>query len=250
MRRTLLALLLAVSAAACSGGGDPDPADLVGKVPDAIEEERTARLEMTVDFSMEGVEANVTGEGVVDLVEGAGWFDTTVLGSEIQMRTDGELIFVRTPREPRWLATSAEAAGSASFGGGPVGAIAFVDLLRAANDDVEELGEEEVRGLETTHVRVHTDVDQAIADAPTARATVLEGLAPLAPDGPLPMEVWLTDDGVPLRLRVEGEVEGMSIRVTVDLSSFGAELGVEIPPEGEIRDIEPDELESLFAPAP
>ena len=247
MRRTLGALLLLAPVVACSGGGD-GAADLVAKVPEAVEEGRSARVEMTVDFEADGVEASVAGEGVVDLAEGSGWFDTTVLGQQIQMRTDGETIFVRTPREPRWLATHASAASSASFGAGPIGALAFVDLLRGASADVKDLGEDEVRGLGTTHVRVHTDLDDAIAAAPEVRAPVLEGMAGLAPDGALPMEAWLTDDGLLMRLRVEGEVEGVAISVTVDLSSFGAPLEVAIPPEGEIRDIEPEELAALFAP--
>ena len=233
--------------AACSGGGD-DPAALVGKVPEAIDEEQTARLDMTVDFDAEGVEASVTGEGVVDLVAGTGWFDTTVLGQQIQMRTDGETIFVRTPREPSWLATDASAASSASFGAGPIGAIAFVDLLRGAGGEVEDLGEEEVRGLDTTHVRVSVDVDEVVEAAPDVRAPVLEGMAGLAPDGPLPLEVWLTDDGLPVRLRVVGDVDGVGIRVTVDLSGFGTALDVAIPPEGDIRDTDPEELADLFAP--
>ena len=80
----------------------------------------------------------------------------------------------------------------------------------------------------------------------------IQDLAELAADdGMLPFEVWIDERNRPVRQRLEGEVQGAQLVVTVDLTGWGEPLGVAIPPEGEIRAVGPAELAQLFGrPAP
>jgi hypothetical protein len=59
--------------------------------------------------------------------------------------------------------------------------------------------------------------------------------------------VWLDDDGLPVRERLKGTLQGVDLVVTVDLTKWGTPLDVELPPEGAIRDVEPAELVQLFS---
>jgi hypothetical protein len=215
------------------------PEERLAAAPAAVDEQGTARLDMVVETGT----IEITGTGGVDFESGAGWFDVDLLGETLEMRSDAETLYVRRAGEAQWVAVHADEVTGAldSFGSGPTEAIAFVDLLRGDLSEVEDLGEEEIDGIATTHLTAVIDAEAAPED-----------LAALAgDDGELPLDVWLDEDDLPVRQRLGGEVQGIELVVTLDLSGWGEPLGVAIPPEGEIRDVEPEELAQLFGrPAP
>ena len=85
--------------------------------------------------------------------------------------------------------------GGAGAGGGlgdanPGGTL---DALRGAGD-VEKVGTETLRGVETTHYRATIDPQKALDRAPAAlRDKVKAGLDALG--GPVPVDVWIDGDG-------------------------------------------------------
>jgi hypothetical protein len=62
--------------------------------------------------------------------------------------------------------------------------------------------------------------------------------------------VWIDDRNLPVRQRIRGQVQGVDVVLTMDLTDWGAELGVDIPPEGAVRDIEAEELTRIFGGPP
>lgn len=226
-----------------------DVAALLAATPHAVDEQGTAHLEITVEVDNESIDVSVHGVGAVDFTSSAGWFDLDLLENAVGLRTDGTTLFVLPSGETTWLAVHAEdSAALGPFGTGPSEVIAFVDLLRGYDDDIDDLGVEDIGGAETRHLRIEVDLDAA-ADGEDRRASI-EPLRQLAPDGVLPLEVWIDDRNLPVRQRVRGTVQGVDLVVTVELTSWGDELGVPIPPEGAVRDIEPEELARIFGGAP
>ena len=46
-----------------------------------------------------------------------------------------------------------------------------------------------------------------------------------------PMEVWVTDEGLPVRMVMETPVQqGLEVRVQIDLTDFGIDVDIEPPP--------------------
>jgi hypothetical protein len=236
----LVALLLA------RGDGDGGVAGLVAGVPGAVEDAGRAHLTMAVRLD-DPDQTSADGEGAVDFDSGAGWFDVTVLGQRISMRTDGATLYLLPAGETTWLAAKADDAGAVgAFGTGPSEVVAFVDLLRGDVGDVQDKGTDEVGGVDARHVRLRIDLDRAVAAAPERSRSALQSLATLAPDGRLPMDLWIDDRGRPVRQRIRGTLRGVDVVVTVDLSGWGHELGVPIPPEGAVRDVDAAELAQIF----
>jgi len=125
-------------------------------------------------------------------------------------------------------------------------------LLRGVSEDVEEVGEEDVRGVETTHYRLTVDLQRAEEQAPEEdRAFVRRQIETLGVTE-LPMEVWLDADGVARRqsYRVDlsdAQLPGASelpqealptaITTTVEFYDFGTEVKADPPAEGEYTDV-------------
>jgi hypothetical protein len=240
----LLAVLLVTR-----GGDEPDPAELLAGVPDAVADAGTARLAMAVAVNGGSLDVSVDGTGQVDFDTAAGTFDVSILGTKLEMRTDGSTLYVRPDGDQTWLAAKADEADplNGSFGTGPSEAVAFVDLLRGKPGKIEEREGDEIGGVDTRHLRTTIDVADAAEQAGDVSRAALEQLATLAPSGGrIPVDVWIDGEGRLVRERLRGTLQGVDLTVTVDLSDWGDPIEAEIPPEGEIRPVEPQELVQLF----
>ena len=123
-----------------------------------------------------------------------------------------------------------------------------LQYLRAASGDVQEVGREEVRGVETTHYGMRVDLRKVISQAPAEqreqlRATI-DQLVEQSGVETVPTEVWIDDDGLARRMRLTyndmrfapGQVGDMVM--TMDLYDFGIEVDVEAPPKKQVTDIQ------------
>lgn len=123
-----------------------------------------------------------------------------------------------------------------------------LDLLRAVSDEVEEVGEETVRGVATTHYRATVDLGRyptllPPAERPRAKRAV-ERLTKLLGTRELPMDLWV-DDGPLVRrsrqslpLGAGGLGLATSATVEVEYFDFGTEVAVEVPPDRETVPLE------------
>ena len=121
-----------------------------------------------------------------------------------------------------------------------------LQYLRAVSGDVEDKGQEEVRGVSTTHYAAEVDLNKFPDVLPEEQRELAEDsvkalVSKLGGDGTLPMDVWIDDDGLIRRQRFEFafEPEGgteFSFRYDIELYDFGLDVAVEPPPEAETAD--------------
>lgn len=239
--------------------------------PDAIAEVGSGRFEMTFEFD--------TPEGVFDMLA-TGGFDGDRMTMEMdfgamfqqlaesageslppgfeepmQMVVDGDTFYMRMPMldmitgtsgwlsgRPEDLGQSGDALGLSGTSTSPT---AMLETLRGVSDDVEEVGTEEVRGVETTHYRATIDLDVVLQQVPDAqRAEVEAALEQLsaAGSGTMPVEVWVDGDGLARRMVVALEqIPGMgasgSMRMTMEMFDYGEPVDVQIPDPSEVTPI-------------
>ena len=123
-----------------------------------------------------------------------------------------------------------------------------LQYLRAASGNVQEVGREEVRGVETTHYGMRVDLRKVVSQAPAEqreqlRATI-DQLIEQSGVETVPTEVWIDDDGLARRMRLTynnmrfaaGQVGDMVM--TMDLYDFGVEVDVKRPPKNQVTDIQ------------
>lgn len=238
-----------------------DPIALLSAAPDSLAEAGSARMKLTMKFGGGGFSMEMGGEGLVDFDSGAGTFTMSVMGQSFEIRTDGETMWmnppdmgVGSPFTGEWLAMPAEQFQSnGQIGGGMDSATGMLDALRGVGGEPEVVGTEEIDGVEATHYRAVIDLADAIAAAPEAnRARAEAALQQFKTLGAtdMPVDVWITDAGLPLRQIVtwSGDMAGqqMSMEMRIDFSDFGTPVVVEPPPADQVQTVDPAQLQQIF----
>lgn len=274
----LLALLavLVPGALVAAGCGAEEAAGVdVAQAAQATREKGTARMEMQVRMTGFGLPAamEVSGEGVTDLDEPrmdltldlskvAGALGAPMGDADVRLKVDGADVYVRVPEIPglelpggaSWAALDlAQVAKAMGFDTKGLGALFQVDpsaQLRAmrAAEGLDEVGEETIGGVRTTHFRGTFTTLDALRALPAAERkeaeAALRGLEGMEEtlDDPIPTELWIDEQGVMRRMVSEGEVPsqagvpGGSMRMSYELSGFGAKLDSSAPPKGDTFD--------------
>ncbi|MBD0339280.1 MAG: hypothetical protein ICV67_08355 [Thermoleophilia bacterium] len=178
-------------------------------------QERTAAFG-TFRFSVAGGAQGATfaGTGAVDARAGRSHLSVEAgAHGEAELIVDGSILYARLGGE-RWLSADLRGLGSLLSGRlveltelAEQGPKSLLDRLRSVGE-VEELGEEQVRGVQTTRYR-------ATVEERGERATVLDA--------------WVDGDGLVRRLR--------AAELTVELYDFGAEVRVVPPPASRVVDV-------------
>lgn len=210
------------------------------------------------------------GEGVVDFENQAG--STTMQGplGEVEVRTIGGTAYQRMPEAFRaqmpgqkpWIrmdldemmreqygASLSELQGNAS--NDPAQQLGY---LRGVSDSVEEIGSEEIRGVQTTHYRAEVDLEKAAAEQEGEPARqAYEKLEQQLGQSTLPVDVWIDDEGLVRRYEMSMDMplpnpagapsspdaeRGGEAKVTVaqELYDFGTPVSVEPPPADQTAD--------------
>jgi hypothetical protein len=127
----------------------------------------------------------------------------------------------------------------------------MLHFLRAVSGKVEELGSDEVAGVETTHYRATVDLRRYPDTLPPARREAAresaERLIEQLGSSTIPSEVWIDGDDLVRRMRTKFDMKvptgtGGKVRVgldlTVDLLEFGVEGGdFSPPPADQVTDL-------------
>lgn len=269
-RVTLTVLvILAVLVPACGQG--QSPAAVIAAVPDQVDAAGSSRFSMQIEMrspDLPGGSATMTAEGegrwdpplvhvtmdmssVMQGVPGAGDATMEVILDDSVMYMRMAQLQPMLPEGKRWLSMDLEAVGeqagldlSQLMQAGTSDPSRSLEVLRGvAEDEVEEVGTEEVRGESTTHYRAAIDMDEAIQQMPEDvredfRALMVEGGFP----DTLPVDVWIDGDGLPRRYVLSYEMTppgaGSPIQqtVTMEMFDYGAEVDVQPPPAEETVD--------------
>jgi hypothetical protein len=106
-----------------------------------------------------------------------------------------------------------------------------LDLLRRPVAEIELVGDADVRGTPTEHLRASLDLTGDGSQAPAAGS--FEGRLVAAGVEALPVDVWVDADGVVRRLLVSVDAGG-SLTTTFDVFDVGAEVDVAAPDPADV----------------
>jgi hypothetical protein len=158
--------------------------------------------------------------------------------------------------DTQWIEVSPEQTGELTSGLGLgwnfTSPTSLLEQLRGADGDVEELGNESIRGEETTHYRIDVDVAALSTELPSEEQDQLQDdLGQL--DKPLPVEFWVGGDDRLYRYRVEiadttpNDDDQTSVSLQFEFFDHGATIDIQPPPADQVTSME--ELDSVVGGA-
>jgi len=174
---------------------------------------------------------------------------------EIEAVSDGRTVYLHSsaleaelPHGKEWMAMEAVLGhDSVTALGADAGAQGEMRMLQAV-DGVEKLDRQNIGGEETTHYKATTDMSRV------ARVLTTEGEKELARDyeeiarkmaGPIPVEVWVDGSGLVRQVRIVETLPdaatgpGVTMDVLMELSNFGAQSRIPLPPRRRTLDVTP-----------
>jgi hypothetical protein len=256
----MLAVAAILVLTGCSKQG-ADAAEVVREAPDKTIDAGSARASLTVSFTAGGTPGTIRGEGVFDLRNrlGALAVDLGELGARFGTATVGAVIgreglFVKVPpggafsgSRPWYKIDLASVGQQAGLSMGSLAQLQQSDptqvlgYLKGAVDDVNEVGEESVRGADTTHYRGTVDLRKASASLPPeSQRSVEDAIASLG-TSTLPADVWVDDEGRIRRLSFSADPDGTGPNpggtVEIELFDFGVTADAAIPPADQVTDL-------------
>jgi hypothetical protein len=273
-RLGLFALLaaLALSMTACGGAGVSAP-DLSGVAQAAEKTQNAGTARFEVSLSASGLtgqtgSATLTAKGAVDYANQRSQMtvDLGSLGSllggvapaaadtTLDVVLDGKVLYVRFPllaqvvaKGKDWLKLDLEKVASAHGADlGQLGQLAQGDpaqalgYLRAAGD-FTAVGQETVRGVETTHYKGAIDLAKAADNLSGPQNDEIEKLLQSADVHQLPAEAWIDGDGYLRKLTLSfsqlSSAPDEALDLTMELYDLGSTLEINPPPSGDVTDI-------------
>lgn len=273
-RRLILPVVAVVAALAVGGvllfGGGKDTVPL-STVANAAEATNSAGgFKLTIDGSYDlpggGNALPMKGSGALDPQRRRGRlaFDSAGAlggGGKIEQIFEGDVIYMRTPAAAQqlgakkpWLRVDVKQAGQAlgidparlgQLGGNDPRQM--LDQIRSVSGDVEKLGSEKVRGVDTTKYRAEVDIRRYPDRLPPAQReqarVAVEKLVQQTGSGTYPMTLWIGDDKLVRRVQIEydfdlpGQDEKAEFSMTMEFFDFGVPVDVSPPPAKDVQDL-------------
>ena len=273
--RWVAALAAVVALGACGGASDEGSGVSIGEIAssgDVTKEAETAGISLEV--SIPGDDGgSATAEGVVDFESGEGTMTMTVeepgkAAEEFELRVVDGMAYARLPEAERdeigvdteWVRTPLDQLGGLpglsdfSSMADVTGTLEMLEQL----GDVEDVGREEIRGVDTTHFSADLDLmDAANAGEESEEAMGLAFLVMFTGGRPIPIDVWVDDDNRVRRFSLSIDLAGMAemfggmegaesdeplpenleFTMVTELFDFGTEIDVEPPPAADTSDM-------------
>ena len=234
----------------------------------------SARMAMTMTMAVPGMDdVVVSAEGVTDftsgdsqmtmdmgpLMQGLASVGLDGLGEDlvVEVRVVDGVVYMRYPEAlsqfmggAPWLAVDASDALAASGTNGPFGQAdptQYLEYLAAVSSGVQEVSRETVRDVETTRYHAVIDFEKAMDQVPPEALESLgidahefaEQLAQMREvlGSEMPADVWIDDDGLLRRMRMDMSVAAQSMSVDLEMYDYGVDVQVEAPPADEVSDL-------------
>ncbi len=220
-------------------------------------DEASGRASFAVDMSsfaklLGGFVAGLGGantSGLPDFDDPAGW--------RIDVVQDGTVGYVRfpaldgqLPAGKTWIRGDADSASASGFDFGELEQFAKSDprdvlgALRAVTSEVETVGSEQLRGVETTHYRATVDPAELAkltsGKDRTGTQSLVDRLSTQAGVGPVPVDVWLDAAGLVRKLSLSVEATEPStsrsseVSMSFELWDYGRAVDIELPPVSQV----------------
>ena len=263
-----VAVLAAGGVLLLTGGKDTVPVSTVANAAEATN--GAGGFKLTIDGRYQ-----VPGQGQALPMKGSGALDPQrrrgrlvfesagPLGGagNIEQLFEGDVMYVRTPPAAKqfgvkkpWMRVDVKQAGQA-LGIDParLGQLGsndprqMLDQIRSVGGEVEKLGSEKVRGAETTKYRAEVDIRRYPDRLPPAQReqarVAVEKLVEQTGSDTYPMTLWIDDDELVRRVRIEyefeipGQEEKADFSMTMEFFDFGAPVDVTPPPAKDVQDL-------------
>lgn len=260
MVRRLASLCVVVAslvAGACGGG--ESARQVVAEAPEKTVEKRSSRFSVEAVTRSGETVTTVVGEGAFDFAAQRGRLtldlsSVGLLGRKADMLIVGDLFYLKFPIEipgaggRPWLKVDVKDADFLTDVN--LGALsqlanydptAAVQFLRGAPDEVEQPGEEEVRGIGTEHYKARLDVEQLSGRVPQQAQDDVARIRDVVGIRFIPTEAWVDADGRLRRVRQSLDLSNVRTRTptgapfrgtqvtTFELFDFGVNVDVAEP---------------------
>jgi hypothetical protein len=259
----------ALASVACNA--ELSPGGTVFQTASETRAARSARVSYAANFSVVAAEdIPLTAEGVFDYENDRGRmrFDMTGLlegssppppgAEEVTMIVDGSVLYLHMPfvtanlADPKpWIKIDLDAAAESGrtdlaqfteLGRGDPDQ--FLELLRGVRN-VQDDGEEEVRGIPTTHYSAVLDLARVVESGSQSSRLSAQDLIDRG-QRLVPADVWIDEHGRMRRLSYSVALsqdedpepgDAAALTVTTELYDFGVEVDVRPPPEDAVLDL-------------
>ncbi|MBC7375323.1 MAG: hypothetical protein H7323_15145 [Frankiales bacterium] len=258
-RVIILPALAALALTGCSGTDSPAPqaaassdaaaVSLVQTAAQSTAETGSSKFALTSTTAIGGQNVTFSGEGAFDYTAKTGQLMFKVpgqgrsAGGTIEQRIVGPDLYLTLPQTPGtfYRLKVADVAGTSL--GGSTDPIASLRALEGVSA-VSKVGDEQVRGVQTTHFRGSYDVAQAIAKATGAAKTVLESTLGASSLKQVPFDAFLDGQGRIVRFEQQIELpasaatrgQALTSKTVLELFDFGTTVKVVAPPAAKVKD--------------
>jgi hypothetical protein len=248
VRKTLALLLALLPLAGC--GGDVTAIDPIAQAAQRTTDVAGAHFVMTARIAAEGEVVEFRGPG--EIGDHGRKFHMTMTMPAAILGMKGV--------EGKSVTFEAVGAGkSFYFRGGPFTEIAKGKWLRMKDEDpsfnlgqndpskmleylrgtskVEERGEETIRGVETRHYEARIQLDKIAERVSPEAAKTLKQATEGAGIKEIPVEVWVDDDSLVRKLKMDWHPKGGSFVMQMELFDFG-DVDIDVPARSETTTLE------------
>ncbi|MFL5945068.1 MAG: LppX_LprAFG lipoprotein [Gaiellaceae bacterium] len=249
MRRALALLLLVLPLAAC-GGSDVTSLDPIAQAasntrdaagahfamnarlalqgqnvafggPGEIADHgRKLHMQLTMPMAVLGVSGSSGASATFEAVSAGGFF--YLRGGVFERIAPGKWIRVKNTDK--------------NFNLGQNDPSQMLQYLRATSD-IDEQGQDTVRGVSTTHYAARIQIDKVAERVSADAARALRQLSTSLRTKEIPMDVWVDDDGLVRRVKMDWRSpSGGSFVVNMDLFDFG-DVDIDVPAKSDTTDL-------------
>jgi hypothetical protein len=252
---TVRAVALVAAIAITTGCARTDPYKRLQAAQDATLDAGSSAfvIEQSLETAAVGNQ-KVRTEGVLDFARRVGRATVTMIEGEANVVFAGDMTYFRLPAslhsQKPWIRIDRQDiekfSGLENVSDDPRGNL---DLLDGVVGAVERVGEEDVRGVRTTHYRVTVDLGQAVKKASPDRRNAVQRQAALLGGGQLPMELWLDGKGRIARQTFAIDLQKLqpptstppansagTVRTLIEYYDFGVKVHAEPPPDAQVID--------------
>ena len=181
------------------------------------------------------------------------------LFTKFEVRQVGDTVYMNNPMlvsfsggDTEWIASPADDSDDIASGflqDSPTTPADVLDPFKNGNADVIEIGQEVVRGVQTTHYQLVYDKEALLESAPPGeRAELEQELEQFGED--LVIDVWMDDDYL---YKIFFDIDGTQIEsaegdsfermtMTYEIYDYGADIVIEAPPADQVTFVEEEAL--------
>ena len=242
-----LAALSVFGLTACDGGGrTANAAESIRAASQNSTDAGTVSFEMSIELSgAPGAAFETKAEGVYDFDNGQMQMALDLLGQEITAVMDGNTMYMKMPfTGDKWVKQDlTELTGGNPLEGGAQDPTQVLSWLMGAGEDVEDLGEAEVRGETVRRYRALVNLRDALEQFDGEQRENMEMALEALGQDEVEIDVWVNGDALPVRVQYElsfanSDIEALDdavMKFTMDYFDWGQPVEIEVPDPSEVE---------------